>query len=150
MSEPTSLFWRVQICFLGSLNSFLMDVVILLNKSYCNKKEKFYPYDQEDIFFLDEKSILIFLSRLTVFVWNPVYCWFRTNSNNGFIAFQTKSRSSYPEVLLRKGAQEICSKFTAEHLCRSVISIKLESINLQHIFRTPFPRNTSGWLLLKI
>ena len=23
-------------------------------------------------------------------------------------------------------------------------------VNLLHIFRTPFPRNTSGWLLLKI
>ena len=43
---------------------------------------------------------------------------------------------------------------------RSVISIKLQSnfilrhrctpVNLLHIFRTLFPRNTSGWLLLLI
>ena len=65
-------------------------------------------------------------------------------------------------MFLRKGALKICSKFTGEHPCRSVISIKLQSnfikialwhgcspANLLHVFRTPFPRNTSGWLLLK-
>ena len=34
-------------------------------------------------------------------------------------------RSSHPEVFLRKGVLKICSKFTGEHPCRSVISIKL-------------------------
>ena len=68
------------------------------------------------------------------------------------------------------GVLKICSKFTGEHLCQSVISIKLlcfavalpcnfieitlrhgcSPVNLLHIFRTPFPRNTSGWLLLKL
>ena len=32
------------------------------------------------------------------------------------------SRSSYPRVFLGKGALEICSKFTGEHPCRSMIS----------------------------
>ena len=36
-----------------------------------------------------------------------------------------KYRSSHPEVLLEKGALKICSKFTEEHPCRSVTSIKL-------------------------
>ena len=53
------------------------------------------------------------------------------------------------------------SKFTGEHPCRSVISIKLQSnfiesslrywyspVNLMHIFRTLFSKNTSGELLL--
>ena len=70
-------------------------------------------------------------------------------------------RSSRPEVFLEKAVLKIWSKFTGEHPCRSVISIKLQSnfneialrhgcspVNLQHISRTPFPRNTSGWLLL--
>ena len=70
-------------------------------------------------------------------------------------------RSSYPEVFSRKNVLKICSKFTGELLCRSVISIKLlcnfidfalqhgcSFVNLLHIFRTPFPRNFSGWLLL--
>ena len=65
-------------------------------------------------------------------------------------------------MFLRKSILKIWSKFTGEHPCRSVISIKLQSnfieitlrhgcspVNSLHIFRTPFPRNTSGWLLLK-
>ena len=70
-------------------------------------------------------------------------------------------RSSRPKVFLGKGVLKICSKFTGEHPCRSAISIKLQSniiqitlrhgcspVNLVHIFRTPFLRNTQGWLLL--
>ena len=72
------------------------------------------------------------------------------------------SRSSHPEVFLGKGVLKICNKFSAEHPYRSAISIKLlgnfieitlwhgrSLVNLLHIFRTPFPKNTSGWLLLK-
>ena len=53
-------------------------------------------------------------------------------------------------------------KFTGERPCRSVISIKLQSnfieialrhgcspVNLLHIFRTPFLKNTSGRVLLQ-
>ena len=53
-------------------------------------------------------------------------------------------------MFLRKGVLKICSKFTGEHPCRSVISIKLpcnfikialrhgcSPLNLLHIFRTP-------------
>ena len=43
-----------------------------------------------------------------------------------------KDRSSHPEVFLGKGVRQMCSKFTEEHRCR-----------------TPFPKNTSEWLLLK-
>ena len=75
-------------------------------------------------------------------------------------------RSSHPEVFLRKSVLETYRKFTGEHPCRSVISIKLvcnllcnfieillrhdgcSPVNLQHIFRTTFSKNTSGWLLL--
>ena len=61
------------------------------------------------------------------------------------------------EVFLGKGVLRICSKFTGEHQCRSVISIKLLStlrhgfspVNLLHIF-TSFPKNTCGRLLLHI
>ena len=73
-----------------------------------------------------------------------------------------KCRSSCPaEVFLVKVVLELCSKFAREHPCRSVISVKLfynfieiilrhgrSPVNLLHIFRTPFPKNTSGWLLL--
>ena len=71
-------------------------------------------------------------------------------------------RSSRPEVFLGKGVLKICSKFTRDHPYRNVISIKLQSncieitlryvcspVNYLHILRTPFYKNTSGWLLLK-
>ena len=57
--------------------------------------------------------------------------------------FSNNEESSHPQVFLRKGVLKICSKFTGEHPCRSVISVKL-----LHIFRTPFPKNTSGRLIL--
>ena len=66
------------------------------------------------------------------------------------------------KLFLGKGVQKICCKFTGEHPCRNVISIKLldnfieitlqhwcSPVNLQHIFGTPFYKNTSGGLLLK-
>ena len=76
---------------------------------------------------------------------------------------QPHFRSSYPEVFLGKGVLKICSKFTGEHPCRSVISIKLlcnfieitlwhgcSPVHLLHIFRTPFTKDTSGLLLLSL
>ena len=72
-------------------------------------------------------------------------------------------RSSHQEVLLRKSVLKICSKFTRDHPCRTPISVKLlcnfieialrhgcSPVNLLHIFRIPFPRNTSVWLLLNL
>ena len=72
------------------------------------------------------------------------------------------TRSSHPEMLLEKDVLKIWSKFTGEHRCWSVISIKLlcnfiestlrhgySPVNLFHIFRAPFLKNISGWLLLK-
>ena len=54
-------------------------------------------------------------------------------------------RSSLPGVLIGKGILKIYSKFTGEHPCQSVISIKLlcrcSPVNLLHIFRTPFYKN---------
>ena len=37
-----------------------------------------------------------------------------------------KGRSSHPKVFLEKGVLKICSKFTGENSCPSVISIKLQ------------------------
>ena len=79
-----------------------------------------------------------------------------------------KARSSHPGVFLGKGVLKICSKFTGEHPCRKVISIKLQSnfveitlrhgccpVNLLHIFRTPFSNEhlwvaTSGKLIHEV
>ena len=64
------------------------------------------------------------------------------------------------KIKFSKRFLKICSKFTGEHL--SVISIKLlfnfveitllhgcSLVSLLHIFRTLFPRNTSGGLVLR-
>ena len=80
--------------------------------------------------------------------------WAKTDYKNIF-------RNSHPEVFLETGVLKICTIFTGEQLCRSAISIKLQSnfikitlrhgcspVNLLHIFGTPFPKNTSGWLPL--
>ena len=55
----------------------------------------------------------------------------------------------------RKGILKICGKFTGEHICQSnFIEITLRHgcspVNFLHIFRTPFSKNTSGWLLPKV
>ena len=62
----------------------------------------------------------------------------------------SKFRSSHPEVFLRKGVLKICSKFTEERPCRSVISTKSEhpcqsviSIKLQSNF---IVNKILGWL----
>ena len=62
-------------------------------------------------------------------------------------------RSSPPEMFLRKDVLKICCKFTGEHPCQNnfieiVLRHGCSPVNLQHIFRTPFPKNTSGGLLL--
>ena len=69
-------------------------------------------------------------------------------------------RSSHPEAFLRKAVLSIYSKFTREHPFRSAISIKLlcnffeiafrhgcSPVNVLHIFKTSFLKNTSEELL---
>ena len=66
-------------------------------------------------------------------------------------------------MILGKHVLKICSKFIGEHPCQSAVSIKLPNnfieitlrhgrrpVNLLHIFRTPFSRNTSGVLLMSV
>ena len=69
--------------------------------------------------------------------------------------------SSHPEVFFGNGVLKLCSKFTEKHRWQSATSIKLLSNlikitlrhgcspgNLLHLFRTPFPKNTFGRLLV--
>ena len=72
------------------------------------------------------------------------------------------SKAALSEVFWEKGVLKICKKFTGQHPCRSTISIKLQKssfiknafrygcspVKMLHIFRTPFPKNSSGGLLL--
>ena len=72
-------------------------------------------------------------------------------------------RSSHPEVILKRRCSENMQQIyrrtlmpkcgfnkVAMQLYWNRNSAWVFSVNLLHIFRTPFPRNTSGWLLLKI
>ena len=47
---------------------------------------------------------------------------------------KSNDRSSHLEVFLGKGVLKICNKFTAEHHCHSVISIKLLATLLKSHF----------------
>ena len=71
------------------------------------------------------------------------------------------NRSSRPKLFLGKSILKICSTIIGERTCLSAISIKLlcnfieialrhgrSLVNVLHIFRTHFPKNTSGRLLL--
>ena len=60
-------------------------------------------------------------------------------------------RSNHPEVFLEKVVLQICSNLAGEHACRSAISLwhGCSPVNLLRIFRTPFRKNTSEWLLLE-
>ena len=74
---------------------------------------------------------------------------------------QNSYKSNHPEVFQRKAVLKICGKFTGGHPCQRATSIMslcnfieitlrygCSPVNLLHIFRPPFPKNTSGWLLL--
>ena len=103
------------------------------------------------------KFLRIILGRLANLYESSGSQFFRTTCSST----ETIPRSSPSEVFLRKAVLKICSKFTREHPRRSVISIKLlcnfneitlrhecSPVNLLHIFRTPFYKNISEWLLL--
>ena len=73
--------------------------------------------------------------------------------NIEFIYLKRANRSSPPEVFSGKAALKIWSKFTGEHPCWNnfieIITLRHGcSVNVLHIFRTPFPKNTFGKLLL--
>ena len=68
---------------------------------------------------------------------------------------QATHRSGPSDVFLGKDVLKICCKFTGEHPCQNLISIKLlcnfieiTLRHLLHIFKTTFSKNTSGGLLL--
>ena len=56
------------------------------------------------------------------------------------------NRSSRPEVFLGKGVLKICSKFTEN--TQNTLRYGCSPVKLLYVFRIPFPRNTTGWLIL--
>ena len=84
------------------------------------------------------------------FIKRLIWYWFVKSIN--------KFRSSHSEVFLENGVLKICSKFTVEDPCRSAKSNFIEiahrhecsPVNLLHIFRILFLKNTSEGLLLQV
>ena len=87
--------------------------------------------------------------------------FFFLRSSSSFFNINCLTHFGLPEVFWEKGVLKICSRFTGEHPCWSVISIKLlcnsieialrrgcSPVTILQIFRTRFSQNTSGRLLL--
>ena len=136
--QAHSVYWFC--VFVISLSRYFL--IFIQEKSCCKQQQG------------SLKHFRILLTHFT-----PMFPFYspRRQKTNRFPVF----RSSPPEVDLRKGVLKICSKFTGEHAYRSVISRKVlcnfiqithghgcSPVNLLHIFRTLFYRNTSGKLLL--
>ena len=96
-------------------------------------------------------------------IWNTTPGWNRLKRSNSNLGCFKKLSSSRPEVFLRKSILKLYRKFIREQPYWSVISIKLlynfieialwhgcSPVNLLHISRTPFLKNTSRRLLLKV
>ena len=126
----------------------------MLNRNFI--KHKVFKYIQNQIFKVsfDRQS---FCTSVSFVFFRSVFC-----ICHGFTTIG-KYRSSPREGFLEKGSLKACSKVTGEHPCRSLISIKLQSIfieitlrcwcsfvNLLHIFRSPFHEKISAGLFLKI
>ena len=69
------------------------------------------------------------------------------------VYFTNHVQKSRPKVFLGKGVLKICSKLTGEHPCRNVhthaeqlitLPHGCSPVNLLHIFRTSFPKNTAS------
>ena len=114
---------------------------------------------------LPDTNLQVYKTKNLSHIFVHAFClhFIRTHQDYFFQkSFRSRSfRSSHSEVFLGKDILKICSRFKGECPCRSVILIKLlcnfieitlqhgcSPINLLHIFRTPFLKNTSEWLLL--
>ena len=72
------------------------------------------------------------------FIYSLTQCLVKTQYCTANILI-THHKSSHPEVFLGNCCCSNFIEFALRHGCSPV--------NLLHIFRTPFPRSTSGWLL---
>ena len=110
----------------------------------------------------DPRKILEILSSLFRFEHMNIKFLYRHGPGLEIVSYPClkllgKYESNPLEVFLGKGVLKIYSKFTGKHPCRSAISTKLQSnfieitlrhgcsiVNLLHIFKTLFYKNTFG------
>ena len=134
------------------------------------KTQKLSTFRRESLKILKNKTIKYLLLRWYHFIfhislkyWLKLFCSIFLNHDSYTSCMFTLSFNNSEDseaamqilVFLVKSVLEICSKFTGEDLCRSVVSIKLQSnfieitfwygcspVNLLHIHRTLFTKNT--------
>ena len=133
-------------------------------------KASFYGVKFLSTFFSFSNLILMVVAHLVIFwqyfkfMWQLLFVPYTEAKNEKKQKNENKilrTETATQRCCLGKSALKICSKFTGEHSCWSVISIKLQSnfiqitlrhgrssVNLLYIFRRPFPKNTSGGLLM--
>ena len=102
---------EIAFIFTGTGVSFLPDKNCVLCLDILSKPRHLFPVFPKDYM---DFSIEVFISGF------QRSSFWQTDS-----LYPMQSRSSHPEVFLGKGVLKVCSKFTGEHPCRSVISIKL-------------------------
>ena len=151
VSQKIRTFWGWKPSKIRTLN--LIKVLPVLIKKCCPLCKCEINTEREEN--LSEKEWLVLLIIKLYIAGHNIYV------ENIFRHIDTFFKSSRPEVFLENGVLKICSKCTGKNPCRRFISIKLLCnfieiahwhgcfpVNLLHIFKTPFPRNTSGLLLL--
>ena len=85
------------------------------------KSTNFFDDDLKVVGHLNKKSIPVLCGP----IWYRNYFFHLVPDALDALANTPWDRSSHPEVFLRNDVLKICSKFTGEHPCQSVISIKL-------------------------
>ena len=102
---------------------------MLLEKRFImcvNDKKRFTRAFWKDIIFPNlrcKHSWTFFILPIDLMIWFKTFTLI--HSPYHFLMSDCMSRRSPPELFLEKGVLKICRKFTWEHPCRSMISIKL-------------------------
>ena len=110
-------------------------IIFLLKTSKFNLMKYYRKYNVKlhNKIYIEQNVILSSLEFLIYWMQPVLYIKVNRVLDNWFCIVLIRSqwssfRSSHLEVFLRKGVLKICSKFTGEHLCRSVISSFLISM----------------------
>ena len=157
--EISSIYWNV---FYGY---FLIKFFVALSRTETITWENFIPAKRDPSSTKARSRLagmkLFPCSHRIKFMKSLLYCRDPGKEGQNFIQAKRDHVITPSEVFLGKIVLKICSKFKGEHPCRSAILIKLlcnfieialqhgfSPVNLLHIFKTPFPRNICGWLLL--
>ena len=157
---------KIQYEKLEKSNTILFFVIFIGHKLHTQlfSESLLYPFVNLKCMKNKEWKLEYMHTHIQRWSWNDYFrCFFTKCELTQRNIFDWILRSNHPEVFLGNGVLKICRKFARENLCWSAISIKLlcnfieiplrhacSPVNLLHIFRTPYLKSTSEWLLLSI